>query len=70
MKRYQFSSLLIGAALFFACVNSCTKKKEAPPVCKTCKAVGVDGVNQKKVCSDAEEQAFRNENRGKEVTCQ
>lgn len=71
MKRNRFFSLLAGVMLLFTCTNACQKKAEdAPPECRTCKAFGVDGVNQKQVCSDQEEQAFRNENRGKEISCQ
>jgi hypothetical protein len=59
---------------FVILVSQCAKKKEEtppPPACKTCKATGgIDqGTIQKEVCSPEEEQAFRNANAGKTVTC-
>jgi hypothetical protein len=66
------SSLLLVAAAIT--VSQCAKKKEEtppPPACKTCKATGgIDqGTIQKEVCTPEEEQAFRNANAGKTITC-
>jgi hypothetical protein len=48
------------------CKKSTDKKEE----CRTCQAFGVDNVvDEEQVCSDAEEQAFRNKNVGHEIEC-
>jgi hypothetical protein len=60
-------AFLFAASLFS--FLSC-KKEEEPgnTACKTCKAIGTTIV-EKQVCSAAEEQAFRNENAGREISC-
>lgn len=52
---------------------SCAKKKEDTGECKVCKALAAgpdQGTVQKEVCSDSEEQAFRTQYAGREITCQ
>lgn len=69
-KMSAFTGLFLLATI---CVfTGCTKKKDAAGTCRVCKVqgLGVDAqVIQKQVCSDDEEQAFRNANAGKTVTC-
>ena len=61
------------AAVFLSTIYfgfSCSKKTEEPE-CKTCRAFSVDGVvDEAEVCSEAEETAFRNDNVGREISCQ
>lgn len=48
----------------------CSKKNNDDGECRTCKAFGVDNVEDEEVvCSDAEETAFRNKNSGFEISC-
>jgi hypothetical protein len=61
-----FLLLVLGAGMH------CTKKTDTASACKVCKVqgTGVDQqVIQKQVCTPDEEQAFRNANAGKTVTC-
>jgi hypothetical protein len=45
-------------------------KKSSDEDCRTCKAFGLDDVEDEEVvCSDAEETAFRNKNSGFEISC-
>jgi hypothetical protein len=74
MKRNLkiISSLLLVS--FALTVSQCAKKKdEAPPdaTCKTCKAFNPNGTiaAERKTCTALDEQAFRAENTGKEITC-
>ena len=64
--------IILAALLFtsFYVGISCAKKTEEP-ACKTCRAFSVDGVVvEAEVCSEAEETAFRNDNAGREISCQ
>jgi hypothetical protein len=50
--------------------SGCSKKGDDNGDCRTCKAFGVDGgQDEAKVCSEAEESAFRSKNAGKEISC-
>lgn len=47
----------------------CSKKSDDAE-CRTCKALGLDGIeDEDEICSEAEETAFRNANPGKEIVC-
>jgi len=66
-KRILFATLVFSTIYSF---TSCSKKTEEPE-CKTCRAFSVDGVvDETEVCSEAEETAFRNDNAGREISCQ
>jgi glutaminase len=72
MKRIvkNVSSLLLAAVALT--VSQCAKKKDDANACKTCKALaaGPDQPTiQKEVCTSEEEEAFRNANPGREITC-
>lgn len=73
MKKYSSAIVLALLVSVIVFAHSCSKKtEEEPPLtdCKTCKAFGNNGsVTEKRVCSPAEETAFRNENAGKEISC-
>jgi hypothetical protein len=74
MKKYSSAIVLTLLVLVIVFAHSCSKKSEEdtpPPAdCKTCKAFGNNGsITEKRVCSAAEETAFRNENAGKEISC-
>jgi hypothetical protein len=57
--------------LFTISVLSCKKASEDSNNCKTCKALNANGTvaAQRQTCTTADEQAFRAENAGKEITC-
>lgn len=68
MKKFLTISFLFALMLL---VN-CSKKAATTTTCKVCKVpgLGVDQqVIQKEVCTPDEEQAFRNANPGKTITC-
>jgi hypothetical protein len=72
MKKIVKITLPVLLVVIAVTVTQCSKKKEeTPPACKTCKATGgIDqGTIQKKICTPEEEQAFRNANIGKTITC-
>lgn len=69
-------NLKIISSVLFAAVTltviQCTKKKDETNTCKICKALaqGPDQQTiQKEVCTPEEEQAFRNANPGREISC-
>ena len=72
MKKFSTMSsafLLIMVLIYFP---GCSKKADTATTCKVCKVqgLGIDAqVIQKQVCTPDEEQAFRNANAGKTVTC-
>ena len=69
MKRISFFTAVV--FLLFSVILTVSCKKETEKDCKTCKAFSVDGlVGEEEVCSDAEEQDFRSEFAGKEISCQ
>lgn len=48
----------------------CSKKGDDDAECRTCKAFGIDGIeDEAEVCSEAQESAFRSKNAGKEISC-
>jgi hypothetical protein len=62
------SSLLLIA--FALTLSQCAKETNT---CKTCRVVGLGPDQQpieKKICTPEEEQAFKNANPGKEISCQ
>ncbi len=68
MKRYSFFIAIVFLVFSVILTTGCKKNTESD--CKTCKAFGIDGlVGEEEVCSDAEEQDFRSEFAGKEITC-
>ena len=74
MKTKQiFPAALITAALI-TCFNGCKKKTESPEkICKTCMAKDMqEGVTVKtqEVCSDEDEQSFRNTYSDYSISCQ
>ena len=69
MKRISFFSVIVFLLLSVILTASCKKNTEKD--CKTCKAWGSSGLEaEEKVCSDTEEQDFRSEFAGKEISCQ
>ena len=69
MKRISFITAVV--FLLFSAILTVSCKKETENDCKTCKAFSIDGlVGEEEVCSEAEEQDFRNEFAGKEISCQ
>jgi hypothetical protein len=74
MKKIVKNVSFLLLVLISLTISQCSKKKEETPpsACKTCKALaaGPDQQTiQKEVCTPEEEQAFRNANPGKEITC-
>jgi len=70
MKRISFFSVIVFLLLSVILTVGCKKKTEEKD-CKTCKAWGSAGLEaEEKVCSDAQEEDFRNEFAGKEISCQ
>lgn len=68
MKKLLATTVTVACALVLFFVTACKKEKDQQTTCKTCKAFGTTVV-EKQVCSAAEEQAFRNENAGREISC-
>ena len=49
--------------------SGCSKKNDNED-CRTCKAFGIDGIeDEAEVCSESQESAFRSKNAGKEISC-
>jgi len=70
MKRISFFFVIVFLLLSVILTAGC-KKNTAEKDCKTCKAWGSTGlVGEEKVCSDTEEDNFRSEFAGKEISCQ
>jgi hypothetical protein len=74
MKKASSSIMLSVVLTVIFVFHACGKKKDEAPStdCKTCKAIGGGAdptITQKQVCSAEEEQAFRNANAGKTITC-
>jgi len=70
MKRISFFSIAMFLLFSVILIAGCKKNTDKSD-CKTCKAYSIDGlVGEEEVCSEAEEQAFRNEFTGKEISCQ
>lgn len=72
MKKILTLSRTLLLILAVICFPGCSKKKDAANPCKVCKVqgLGIDAQTiQKQVCTPDEEQAFRNANAGKTVTC-
>ncbi len=70
MKRFSFFIAIV-VLLFSVLLTAGCKKSTEEKDCRTCKAYGGSGlVGQEEVCSDAEEQSFRNQYVGKEISCQ
>lgn len=68
--RILLAALLL--ATFSVSIFSCTKKSEEEKTdCWTCKAYGsgTNPVVTSEVCSETEEQSFRTEHAGKEISC-
>ncbi len=68
----KFSTMSTFLLLVLISIAGCSKKKDAATTCKVCKVqgLGIDAqIIQKEVCTPDEEQAFRNANAGKTVTC-
>jgi hypothetical protein len=59
------------AGILYVGIAGCHKKKSDDNECKTCKAFGVDNnqLEEKTVCSDSEEGAFRTKYEGRRVEC-
>lgn len=66
IQKSTMALLLVLATIF----SNCTKE-DTTPTCITCIATGVDEqFFEEEVCSDEEEQAFRLEHEGQNVSCQ
>jgi len=73
MKQFKLLKGGLFCLLFTVFVVGCSKNKteEENADCKTCKAFAMGGMPEitMQVCSEAEEQAFRNEYAGREISC-
>jgi len=70
MKRISFFSVIVFLLLSVILTAGCKKNTEEKD-CKTCKAWGSTGLEaEEEVCSDTEEEDFRSEFAGKEISCQ
>jgi hypothetical protein len=70
MKRFSFFIAIVFLSFSVLLTADCKKTTEKKD-CKTCKAYGGTGlVGQEEVCTDAEEQDFRSQYAGKEISCQ
>jgi len=70
MKRISIFSIIVFLLLSVILTTGC-KKNTDDKDCKTCKAWGSTGLEaEEKVCSDSEEEDFRSEFAGKEISCQ
>jgi hypothetical protein len=67
----HFTIYLMAVITMMTIANGCSKKDSAANTCKTCRALGGPDAQtiSKQVCTTAEEQAFRQANAGKEITC-
>ena len=70
MKQLFKLAAFLLTLTFFVNMSSCKKKTSDDSSCKTCRAIGVDGLaGEEEVCSGAAEEAFRAKYAGKEISC-
>lgn len=72
MKRILNTICAVLLLVLAISAAACSKKADDQNTCKTCKALGAgpdQQTIQKEVCTPEEEQAFRNANASREITC-